>query len=325
MKRRGFAISVAAALFAGSLACLAQPPANTPRIAFLGVAPLSRMTTQIEALRAGLRELGYIEGKNIVIEFRSAEGRYERLRPLAEELVGLKVDLIVASGTPPSQAAKAATASIPIVMAGAGDPVATGLVSNLARPGGNLTGTSNISPPLVAKRLELLKEFDPNLRRVAVLVNRANPAQAASVRAVEAAALPLKLEVLRYGVQNLDEIRGAFSSMKADRVDALVVANDTVLIANAAAIAEMATKQRLPSAGNREFAEAGGLIGYGSVADVVRHSAVYVDKILRGAKPAGLPIEQPSKYEVFLNLRTAKAVGFAMPASFRIRVDRVIE
>lgn len=326
MKRRDFALYAVTAL-AAPLASLAQPaPGRTPRIGLLAIAPRSGMTTQIEALNTGLRRLGYVEGKNILVEFRSANGRYEALRAMADELVAAQVDLIVAFGTPPSQAAKAATARIPIVMAGVGDPVASGLVSSLARPGGNLTGTSNISPPLVVKRLELLKECHSDLRRVALLANPSNPAQAATIRAVERAAASLKLELVRYGVRNLDEIRGAFSSMHADRVDAVVVANDAMLIANAAAIAEMANKQRLRSAGNREYAEAGGLIGYGSIADVVRHSAIYVDRILKGAQPADLPIEQPSKYEVLLNLRTAKAASFALPPSFRLlRADRVIE
>jgi putative ABC transport system substrate-binding protein len=325
MKRRDFVLFGAIAV--------ASPPsraqlsaARTPRVGVLAVSPPSGTTVQMEALSAGLRQLGYVEGKNLVVEFRSANGRYETLRALADELVAAKVDVIVAFGTPPSQAAKAATTTLPIVMAGVGDPVGTGLVASLARPGGNLTGTSNISPPLVVKRLELLKECHPELRRPALLANPANPAQTATIRAVEGAAASLKLELKQYAVRRLDELRSAFSSMHADRVDAVVLGNDPLLIANAAAIAEMATKQRLRSAGNREFAETGGLIGYGSIADVLRHAATYVDKILKGAKPADLPIEEPSKYEVFLNLGTAKAAGFAIPPSFRLlRVDRVIE
>ncbi|HEX5768807.1 MAG TPA: ABC transporter substrate-binding protein, partial [Burkholderiales bacterium] len=252
------------------------------------------MTPQLEAFKDGLRQLGYLEGKNISLEFRSAEGRYESLRGLADELVALKVDLIVAFGTPPSQAAKAATRTIPIVMSAVGDPIGSGLVTSLARPGANVTGTSNLSPPLVVKRLELLKESHPELRRVGLFANPANPAQAATVRAVEDAARSLKVEIFQYPVRSTDAIRAAFSSMRTDRIEGLVLGNDTLLIGNSALIAQLAEKQRIRSSGNREFAEAGGLIGYGSVADVNRLSASYVAKILKGAKPGELPIEQPS-------------------------------
>ncbi|HEV3010196.1 MAG TPA: ABC transporter substrate-binding protein [Burkholderiales bacterium] len=323
MKRRD--VVLLGVLAAASPASLAQP-VRIPRIGVLAIPPLPQWALQMEALSAGLRQRGYVEGKNLVLEVRSANGRYESLRALADELVAAKVDVIVAFGTPPSQAAKAATTTIPIVMAGVGDPIGTGLVSSLARPGGNLTGTSNISPPLVVKRLELLKECLPDLRRVALFANPSNPAQAATIRAVESASLSLKLELRQYAVRSLDDIRGAFASMRADRVEALVLGNDPLLITHAAAIAEMAKKEHVRSAGNREFAESGGLIGYGSVNDVLRHAATYVDKILKGANPGDLPIEQPSKYEVFLNLKTAKAADFAIPPSFRLlRVDRVIE
>jgi putative tryptophan/tyrosine transport system substrate-binding protein len=325
MKRRDFTLFGVIAFL--SRAALAQPAAaRTSRIGLLTLDSLTGLTPAVDALRTGLRQFGYVEGKNLTIEYRSANGRPEALRALAEELVAARVELIVAVGTPPSQAAKAATTTIPIVMAGAGDPVGSGLVPSLGRPGGNLTGTSNFSPPLVVKRLELLKECHPELRRAALLANPSNPAQAATVRAVEAAAVPLKIELARYGVRNFDELRGAFAAMGTDRVEGVVLANDSLLINYAAAIAEMASKYRLRSAGNREFAEAGGLIGYGSVADVARLAASYVDRILRGAKPAELPIEQPSKYEVVLNLKTAKAMDVAISPSFRLlRVDRVIE
>ena len=281
---------------------------------------------QLDALEAGLRELGYTPGKNIALELRSANGRYADLKPLAEELVAANLDVIVTFGTPPTQAAKEATTDIPIVMAGAGDPVGTGLVTSLARPGGNLTGTSNLSPPLVVKRLELLKECHPELRRAALLANPANPAQTASIRAAESASQALRLDLRLYPVRDADAIRKSFATMQTDRVEALLLGNDVLLISEAASIAEMATRQRIRSAGNREFAQSGGLIGYGSIQDVLRHTATYVHKILRGAKPAELPIEQPSKYEVYLNLRTVKAGDFAIPPAFRLlRVDRVIE
>ena len=322
MKRRHFLLSAAIASWPPAL--LAQ--LRLARVGVLFPEPLATTRSLVEALKSGLRELGYIEGSNIAFELRSAEGRYGSLRALAEELVAAKVQLIVAFGTPPSLAAKAATSTIPVVMAAVGDPLGTGLVSSLARPGGNLTGTSNLSPPLVVKRLELVKECHPDLRRVGLLVNPSNPAQAASVRAVVEAARPLRLELAQYGVSNADEIRRAFSSMPGERVEGLVLANDPVLIGNYAAIADMAKKQRIRAGGSREFAEAGGLLGYGSARDAIRHSATYVDRILKGAKPADLPIEQPSKYEVFLNLKTAKEADFAIAPSFRLlRVDRVIE
>jgi putative ABC transport system substrate-binding protein len=323
MKRR----TLLAALAAGWVSRpIAGQGAGMPRIGLLFTETTGGMALPLEAFRAGLRQLGYVEGKNIRVELRSAEGRYESLSALAEGLVAAKVDLIVAFGTPPSQAAKAATATIPIVMSAVGDPVGTGLVTSLARPGGNLTGTSNLSPPLVVKRLELLKESHPELRRAGLFANPSNPAQAATVRAVEAAAQSLKVEIVRYPVRSTDEIRAAFASMRAERIDGVILGNDPLLIANADLMAQLAEKQRIRSAGNREFAEAGGLIGYGSIADVNRLTASYVHKILKGARPGDLPIEQPSKYETYLNIRTAKAAEFAIPTSFRLlRVDRVIE
>jgi len=321
MKRRDFLTIGAAAMAWG--AALAQP-GRPARIGVLAMNPRPA-TPQMEAFTDALRDYGYIEGKNIHIEYRSGDGRTESLRAAAAELAG-KVDLIVAFGTPTSLAAKAATSTIPIVMAAAGDPVGTGLVQSLARPGANITGTSNLSPPLVVKRLELLKESHPPLRRAALLMNPGNPAQAATVRAVEQAAAVLKVELKPYGVTSLDDIRTAFVRMHEERMEGVVIANDSVLITNAAAIAFLANKHRLRSAGSGDFAQVGGLIGYGSIGEPLRHAAAYVDKILKGAKPGELPIEQPSKYEVLLNLRTAKLAGFDIPQSFRLlRVDRVVE
>ena len=320
MRRRRFLIAAALAPFAVS----AQ--ARVPRVGILTVPVPAGTKLQLEAFDAGLRQFGYIPGKTILLDVRYANGRYADLKPLAEELVTANVDVIVGFGTPATQAAKAATTEIPIVMAGAGDPVGTGLVASLARPGGNLTGTSNLSPPLVVKRLELLKESHPELRRAALLANPANPAQTASIRAAESASQSLRLDLRLYPVRDADAIRKSFAAMQTDRVEALLLGNDVLLISEAASIAEMATRQRIRSAGNREFAESGGLIGYGSILDVMRHAATYVHRILKGANPGDLPVEQPSKYEVFLNLRTAKAGDFAIPPSFRLlRVDRVIE
>jgi putative ABC transport system substrate-binding protein len=321
-RRRFIKVGLLGALATG----LARSQGRTPRVGILAIPPLSDTKVQLDAFDAGLREFGYLPGKTILLELRSANGRYADLKALAEEMVAAKVDVIVTFGTPPTQAAKAATTEIPIVMAGAGDPVGTGLVASLARPGGNLTGTSNLSPPLVVKRLELLKESHPEMRRAGLFANPANPAQTATIRAVEKASQSLRIELRQYAVRDADAIRKSFAAMQADRVEAVLLGNDPLLIGEAASIAELATRQRIRSAGNREFAEAGGLIGYGSIQDVLRHAATYVHKILRGAKPGDLPIEQPSKYEVFLNLRTAKAGDFAIPPSFRLlRVDRVIE
>ena len=267
MRRRRFLIAAALAPFAVS----AQ--ARIPRVGVLAIPPLSETKMQLDALEGGLRELGYAPGKNIALELRSANGRYADLKPLAEELVAANLDVIVTFGTPPTQAAKEATTDIPIVMAGAGDPVGTGLVTSLARPGGNLTGTSNLSPPLVVKRLELLKECHPELRRAALLANPANPAQIASIRAAESASQSLRLELRLYPVRDAEAIRKSFATKQTDRVEALLLGNDVLLIREAASIAEMATRQRIRSAGNREFAESGGLIGYGSIQDVLRHTA----------------------------------------------------
>jgi putative ABC transport system substrate-binding protein len=324
MKRRDFAALLALGLL-GRPAFGQRAPANIPRVGFLSVAPMSGMQVQLEGLRAGLRDLGYVEGRDIRFEFRSADGNYERLPGLAAELVSLKVDLIVALGTPPTRAAKAATTTIPIVMIGAGDPVASGLVASLARPGGNVTGSSNISPVLMVKRLELLKEADAGVRKVGVLLNPANPAQRLSLEAMAAAAMPLKVEVLKFEARNLAEIREAFAAMAQQRVQALAVANDPVLIANAKAIAELAATQRLISSGNREFAESGGLLGYGSITEVFRHSAIYIDRILKGAKPADIPVEQPTNIELVVNLRAAKAMGISVPQRMLVRAGRVIE
>jgi putative ABC transport system substrate-binding protein len=324
MKRRDFAAFVALGLLARP-AFGQRASANIRRVGFLGVPPMSGMQVQLEGLRAGLRDLGYMEGRDIRFEFRSAEGNYERLPQLAAELVSLNVDLIVSMGTPPTRAAKAATTTIPIVMIGAGDPVASGLVASLARPGGNVTGSSNISPVLMVKRLELLKEANPAMRRVGVLVNPANPAQRLSFEAMAAAAESLKVEVLKFEARNLDEIREAFAAMAKQRVEALAVANDTMLIAHSKAIAELAAKQRLMSCGNREFAESGGLLGYGSIAEVFRHSAVYIDRILKGAKPVDMPVEQPTNVELVVNLRAARAMGISVPQRMLVRTGRVIE
>jgi putative ABC transport system substrate-binding protein len=268
---------------------------------------------------------GWHEGKNLAIEYRWAAGEYERFPQLVAELVRMKVDLIATVGTPATQAAMNGSATIPIVMIAVGDPVGTRLVASLARPGGNVTGTSMISPPIVVKRLELLKEALPALTRVVLLINPRNPAQALSLRAVEQAGRVLKVEVRGLEARSVADIRGIFAALARQPADAVVVPNDNLLNANARLIVELAARQRMPCAGSKEFAEAGGLVGYGSSVEVYRYSAIYVDKILNGARPADLPVEQPARFEVAINLKAAAALGIEIPAALKMRADQVIE
>ena len=319
-------------LIAGSLVLVAphlaaaQALSRPARVGFLGSASEKGYADRIAALRAGLRELGYVEGRNIRIEYRWAEGQYERLGPLAAELIALKVDVLVTHGTPGSLAAKRATTTIPIVLATSGDPVAAGIVASLARPEGNITGSAFFVTEVVQKRLELLKEALPRAVRVAVLVNPANPSMPRILEAMEGAATPLGLVLQRVEAGSASELERAFSSLKASRADAVLVYEDAVLIANAAAVASLANKLRLPSVGFTEVADAGGLMSY-SVDQVAlyRRTAAFVDKILKGAKPRDLPIERGSKFDLVVNLRTARALGVSLPRSVLARADRVIE
>ena len=297
-----------------------------PKIGFLISETLSGQAGRVAALRAGLRDLGYVEGKNIAIETRSADGNYDRLPGLAAELVDLKVELIVAFGSKAVSAAKLATTTIPIVDPVMGDPVAFGLSGNLARPTGNITGSSQFGPEAAAKRLQLLKEAVPSIKRVAVLINPANAASAMQVEAIRAAANALKLELHAIEVRNAKEFREIFTAMAQEHLDSIVVATDTLFRANAVEVASLAAKQKLPSIGPKEFAAAGGLIGFGvDDADVYRHAAYFVDKILKGAKPGDLPIELPTKFQLVINLKTAKALGLTIPQSVLLRADDVIQ
>jgi len=325
--RRRILIALGAGVLAEALPVLAQQKGKVWRIGFLGASTASGFARRVEALRAGLRDFGYVEGRNIVIEFRWAEGKYERLPQLAAELVRLKVDVIVTHGNLGTRAAKAATSTIPIVMATVGDPVGQGLVAGLARPGGNVTGSTGINPETYAKRLELLHDAFPRARKVAVLFNLDNPSGIkAIVQTMEGTAAALKLELQQFGVRGPDEFDSAFAAMAKQRVDAVVVGDDAVLTANAKAIANLATKMRLPSIGLSEFAEAGGLMAYGANrVESFRRVAYFVDKIFKGAKPGDLPVEQAAKFEVILNLNTAKALGIKFPQSILVRADRVIE
>ena len=326
--RRTFLGILALSLLAVPVASFAQQqPPRTARIGFLGQtsASLSASVIRVEALRTGLRDLGYAEGKNLTIEFRWAEGKHERLPDLAAELVRLKVDVIVTQGTPGALAAKQATATIPIVMAVVADPVATGLVASLARPGGNITGGSWVSHEVSAKRLELLRDAFPRTKRVAVLINPGNPSNAPILQAMELAARSLKLEIPQFEARGPQEFESAFTAMAAKRVDAVTIIDDAVLIANAKAIANLAAKKRLPLMAFNETVEAGGLMAYGAnFPEMYRRAASYVDKILKGAKPGELPIEQATTFELVINMKAAKALGLTVPQSLLQRADRVI-
>ncbi len=318
--------TLALAFFGAPLASDAQQPPKVHRIGFLGAASLSGYASLVEAFRQGLRDLGYVEGKNIVIEYRWADGRYDRLPDLAAELVRLKVEVLVTHGTPGTLAAKQATKTIPIVMALSGDAVATGIVASVARPGGNITGSTFFFPEINAKRLELLKEAVPRASRVALLLNPDNPAKEPLLKAMEAAARSLKVELQQFEVRSPDEFAGAFSAMTKRRVEAVAIIDDAMLIAHAGRIADLAVKNRLPTIGFREYADVGGLMAYAvNFPDIWRRAAVFVDKLLKGAKPADLPIEQATRFELVINLRTAKALGLTMPQSLLIRAEQVIQ
>jgi putative ABC transport system substrate-binding protein len=317
------------AVLLAPLAGEAQHAATIPRIGFLSPSPLSDPRTQrfLEAFRQGLRELRYVEGQNIAIETRFAEGKWDQLPGLAAELVRAKVDLIVTYTTPATQAAKQATGTIPIVVATVIDPVTAGLVASLAHPGGNVTGLSQMVPDLVGKQLELLKEVTPKISRVALLSNPVNPAHALAIQDVKVAARSLGVRLQLLEARGPSEIESAFGAMTTARAGAVIILVDSMLIDHRTRIADLAARHRLPAvSATIETAEAGGLMAYGpSVRDMFRRAATYVDKILKGAKPADLPIEQPTKFELVINLRTAKVLGLTIPQSVLLRADLVIQ
>jgi len=317
-----FAIALTFA-FGGVVAQAQQ--AKVVRIGFLGPTSAASNAGRMEALRAGLRDLGYLEGKNLVIESRWAEGKFDRLPELAAELVRLNVDVILTTGTPGIRAAKNATTTIPIVMVTSGDPVGFGFVASLAQPGGNITGSSTFGPELSAKRLELLKETLPRTQRVAVLFNPDNSINDRNLPAMEQTAKLLKIRLQRFEVRGAEEFKNAFAAMTKQRVDAVALPEDDFLNANQNEVAELVAKQRLPSIGRAEFAEAGGLIGYAvNFFDLYRRAAIFVDKILKGAKPADLPVQQPTKFEFVINLKTAKQIGLTIPPNVLAGADKVI-
>jgi len=320
----GIIATLALGLLVAPLAAVAQQPAKMPRIGVLspgspGPSPL------LDAFRQGLRELGYIEGQNIAIEYRFAEAKLERFHDLAAELVHLKVDVLFTINTPASQAAKNATKTIPIVFTWVAEPAA--LVASLARPGGNVTGLTTIADELSGKRLELLKEALPGGSRVAVLWHSANPAATRVFRETERASRQLGMRLQPLGVRGPDELQKAFEAAKKERAGALLVIEDLVMASHRTRILDLAKKSRLPTASlYREFAEAGGMLSYGpNLPDLFRRAATYVDKILKGRKPADLPVEQPTRFELMINMRTAKALGLTFPPTILIRADHVIQ
>jgi len=305
----------------------AQPATGTHRIGFLAGGSPGSSAPLVEEFRQGLRELGYAEGQNIVIEYRWAEGKLDRLPELAADLVRLKVDLIVAPVSTSAQAAHQATRTIPIVMIGVGDPVALGFAASLSRPSGNVTGTASYGPELVGKNLELLKEVVPGIKRVAVFWTPASPAQVRSLQDLEGPARLLAIEVRTFKIVSADDLEGAFRSAVTEGAAAVWVFGDPMFITHRARLATLALSARLPTMFLvRQHVEAGGLMSYGpKFSELYRRAAAYVDKILKGAKPGDLPIEQPTRFELVINLKTATALGLTIPQSVLLRADELIQ
>jgi putative ABC transport system substrate-binding protein len=323
--RRKLVIALGAGSLVAPLGSFAQQQGKVWRIGVLGAFSASAFADRANAFRTGLHELGYIEGKNIVIESRWADGKYERLPELAAELVRSRVDVIVTHAPSGTLAAKRATSTIPIVFAVLGDAIATGLVASLAHPGGNITGSTFFGPELTAKRLELLKEILPRTRRAAALINPDNSLIKPVLSAMEATANSLKLELQPFEVRGPGEFDSVFSKMRR-WADAFVVYEDAMILANANTVADLAAKHRLPSIGFSEFAAAGGLMSYGVNLFGMWHRAAYfVDKIFKGAKPSDIPVEQPTNFETIINMKTAKALGIKIPNSVLVRATKVIE
>jgi ABC-type uncharacterized transport system substrate-binding protein len=325
MDRRGFIGAMAGGLLAAPRASEAQQAGKVPRIGFL---VFVSSEGRYRGFQEGLRDLGYVEGQNIAIEFRSADGSLERLNDLADELVRLRVDVLVARSTIGAIAAKRATSTIPVVMANVADPVGSGLVSSLAKPGKNITGLSTMGADISGKRLELIKEVVPKLRRMGVLWYPDSPGGKAAFKELKVAAQTLGVDIRSLGVRPpVPEIDQAFGTAVNWRADALIALDDALIFANRTRIIALAARHRLPSVyGYREFPDAGGLMAYGpSRHDMYRQAAVYVDKILKGAKPGDLPVERPTKFELVINLKTAKALGLTVPPSLLGRADQVIQ
>ena len=318
------ALGIAFAL--GGAVAHAQQPTKIPRIGYLTAAYLSAISARIEAFRQGLRELGYVEGKNIVIEWRSAEGKLDRLPALVAELARLKVDVIVTTGGSVTRAAKAATSTIPIVMTSDPDPVGDGFVASLARPGGNITGLSTLAPELSGKRLEILREVVPKLSRVAVLGTSTSPGYVQVIGELELVAKAFKVQLQNLDVLDPKDVETAFRAAAKGRADAVLTLTSFILLSQRAQLAELTVKNRLPAIYHQsDYVEAGGLMTYGvNILDLSRRAATYVDKILKGRKPADLPVEQPMKFEFIINLQAAKKIGLTVPPNVLVRAHRVI-
>lgn len=322
--RRTFLVC-AAALMAPGIA-RAQASANAPRIGFLGASGAANLGPYVAAFREGLRDLGYVERRNITVDYRFAEGRHERLPALAAELVALGPRVIVTEGSVSAHAARNVSGSVPIVMAQAGDPIAAGLIQSLARPGGNITGVATLSLALVGKQIELLKDMVPGLQRVAVLWNPNHAAHPAALPAIEKATRSLECELSLVPARNPAELEKALADAAAKRPHALVAISEPAYDRHQQQIANFALQNRLPSAYTKDYAQHGGLMSYGAYyPSLFRRSAVYVDRILKGAKPAELPVEQPTRFELIINRTTARALGLGISRDFLARVDRVVD
>jgi putative tryptophan/tyrosine transport system substrate-binding protein len=320
-------LALCSLLLAQCSAVEAQQPTNIPRIGFLTGTKPAAVAARIAAFQQGLREMGYVEGKNVVVEYRYAEGNADRERELAAELVRLKVDVIVTTGPTVTRAVKEATFTIPIVMAQDGDPVASGFVASLARPGGNITGLSSLAPEISGKRLELLKEIVPKLSRVAVIGASTEPGNAQFLKEMEFAARSLKVNLQYLDVLTSKDIDSAFRAAVKERADGVVMLGSQIFNTHRKQIVELAVKSRLPATYTRpEYVEDGGLMTYGpSINDLFWRAATYVDKIIKGAKPADLSVEQPTKFELVINLKAAKQIGLTIPQRVLARADKVIK
>ncbi len=327
MTVKGIGFIITLGILLGSLAAQAQQTGNVYRIGFLGNSTAALEANLVGPFREGLRDLGYVEGRNVLIEYRWAEGKYDRFPALIGELLALKVAVIVTAGTPATLAVKKATTSVPLVMTAVGDPVGTGIVPSLSHPGGNITGLTAISTEIDAKRLELLREVVPSVSYIALLWNAGSPLQVLAEKQVQAAAQVLRMRVLSLGVKTEEEIKSALAVMARERPDALLVLADRLLLHHRVLIMDFATRHRLPGVhAYRELVEAGGLMSFGpSYADMHKRAAYFVDRILKGAKPGDLPVERPRTFELVINLKVAKALGLTIPQSVLLRGTEIIQ